>query len=77
MLDRDLSEKFLQLVASSLESIINEHWLAKKELKSLAFSLKSVINLFQREIGGIKGTFLPIKKTLQKTSKFWANSKIR
>ena len=42
MLDRDLSVKLSQLVGSTLVFVINEHWLAKKELKSSAFSLKVV-----------------------------------
>ena len=45
MLDRDLSVKLSQLVGSTLVFVINEHWLAKKELKSSAFSLKLVMNL--------------------------------
>ena len=40
MLDRDLSVKISQLVGSTLVFVINEHWLAKKELKRSAFSLK-------------------------------------
>ena len=36
--------------------------LAKKELKSSAFSLKSVMNLLSRKIGGMQGSFLPVKK---------------
>ena len=45
MLDRDLSVKLPQLVGSLLVFVISEHWLAKKELKSSAFSLKSNIDL--------------------------------
>ena len=45
MLDRDLSVKLPQLVGSLLVFVINEHWLAKKELKSSAFFLKSNIDL--------------------------------
>ena len=57
MLDRDLSVKLSQLVGSTLVFVINEHWLAKKELKSSAFSLKSVMNLLSWKIGGMQGTF--------------------
>ena len=62
MLERDLSVKLSQLVGSTLVSVINEHWLAKKELKSSAFSLKLVMNLLSWKIGGMQGTFLPVKR---------------
>ena len=62
MLDRDLSVKLSQLVGSTLVFVINEHWLAKKELKSSAFSLKLVMNLLSWKIGGMQGTFLPVKR---------------
>ena len=62
MLDRDLSVKLSQLVGSTLAFIINEHWLAKNELKSLAFSLKSVMNLLSWKIGRMQRTFLPVKR---------------
>ena len=62
MLDRDLSVKLSQLVGSTLVFVFNEHWLAKKELKSSAFSLKSVMNLLSWKIGGMQGTFLPVKR---------------
>ena len=61
MLDRDLSVKLSQLVGSTLVFVINEHWLAKKELKSSAFSLKLIMNLLSWKIGGMQGTFYPLK----------------
>ena len=61
MLDKGLSVKLSQLVGSSLVFALNEHWLAKKELKSSAFSLKSVMNLLSWKIGEMQGTFLPLK----------------
>ena len=39
-----------------------EHCFAKKELKSSAFSLKSVTKLFSWNNGGIRGIFLLFKK---------------
>ena len=65
MLDRDLSVKLSQLVGSTLVFVINEHWLAKKELKSSAFYLKSVMNMFSWKIGGMQGTFLLVKRLLK------------
>ena len=62
MLDRDLSVKLSQLVGSTLVFVINEHWLAKKELKSSAFSLKSVMNLLSWKIGEMQETFLPVER---------------
>ena len=62
MLDRDLTVKILQLVESSLVFVINEHWLAKKELNSSVFSIKLVMNLLSWKIGRMQGTFLPVKK---------------
>ena len=41
---------------------INEHCFAKKELKVLLFSLKSVINLLSWKSGGIQGIFVPFKR---------------
>ena len=77
MLDRNLSVKLSQLVGSSLEFVINGHWLAKKELKSSAFSLKSVMNLLSW-IGGMLGILLPVKKTFQnRPVRFWTGIRIR
>ena len=45
MFDRNLSVKLSQLVGGTLVFVINEHRLTKKEIKSSAFSLKSVMNL--------------------------------
>ena len=61
MLHRDLSVKLPQLVGSTLVFVISDHWLAKKGLKSSAFSLKLVMSLLSRKIGGMQGTFLPLK----------------
>ena len=61
MLDRVLSVKLSQLVGSTLVFVFNEHWLAKNELKNSAFSLKSVMNLLSWKIGGMPGTFSPVK----------------
>ena len=36
---------------------MREHWLAKKELKTSLFSLKSVAYLLLWKIGGMHGTF--------------------
>ena len=60
VLGRDLSAKRSKLVGSSLGFVINEHWLAKKELKSSALSLKSVKNLSWKS-GGMQGIFLTVK----------------
>ena len=48
MLDKDLSVKLSQLVGTTLVFVINEHWLAKKELKSSDFSLKSAMNYHEK-----------------------------
>ena len=61
VLGRDLSAKRSKLVGSSLGFVINEHWLAKKELKSSALSLKSVKNLLSWKSGGMQGIFLTVK----------------
>ena len=63
--DKDLSVRLSQLVGSTLIFLISEYCLAKRELNSSAFSLKSVINLFSRKIGGIQGTFLLLKNFLK------------
>ena len=65
VLDEDLTVRLSQLVGSTLVFLISEHLLTKKELNSSAFSLKSVINLFSWKIGGIQGTFLPVKGYLR------------
>ena len=39
---------------------IDEHCFAKKELKILAFSWKSVTNVILINNGGVIGTFLPL-----------------
>ena len=51
ILDKDLSVELLQLVGSSQVFVINEHWFARKELNSSAFSLKSLIDLLWQKIG--------------------------
>ena len=65
MLDKDSPVRYSQLVGSTLVFFISEHWLAKRELNSSAFSLKSVLKLFSWKIGRIKGTFLPVKNFLK------------
>ena len=62
MLHRDLSVKLSQLVGSRLVFLISEYWLARQKSKSFASSLKSVMNLLSWKIGGIQGTFLPVKR---------------
>ena len=47
---------------SLLLFFIKEHCFAKNALKSLAFSLKPVTNLFSWNNGRIRGTFLLFKK---------------
>ena len=61
-LDKHLSTRRWESVGILLLSLINEHWLAKKELKGLIFCLKSVLNLSWWNIGEMQGTFLPVKK---------------
>ena len=52
--------------------VVNEHWLAKKkELKSYAFCLKSVITLCSWNIRGVKKYFFyQLKNLLEWTGKF-------
>ena len=66
MLGKDLFARLSQSVGSTwstLVFLISEHWLAKTELNSSAFSLKSASNKFvfmKKE--GMQGIFLPVKK---------------
>ena len=53
-----LSVTYLIYVGSLLQFFNKEHWLEKKELKSSAFSLKSIIKRFLWNNGGISGIFL-------------------
>ena len=46
------------------------HWLAKKILKSSAFSLKFVINLISWNTGGIQGIFYYLEEFLKWTNTF-------
>ena len=61
-----LSVTYLRFVGSLLQFFNKEHWLEKKELKSSAFSLKSVIKQFSWNNGGIRGIFLMFKTTFNK-----------
>ena len=60
-----LSVTYLRFVGSLLQFFNEEHWLEKKELKSSAFSLKSVIKWFSWNNSGISGIFL-FKKIFNK-----------
>ena len=64
--DRRLSVKYLICDGSLLLLLIKEHCVAKWELKSSAFSLKSVTNLFSWNKGGIRGIFLLFKRRLSR-----------
>ena len=61
-----LSVTYQIFVESLLQFFNKEHWLEKKELKSLAFSLKSVIKRFTWNNGGISGIFLLLKMIVTK-----------
>ena len=68
--DRRLLVLKVKLVGSSLSFLIREHCLVKKELKSSAFSLKSVKKQFSWNKKGIRGIILLFKKPLNnETSK--------
>ena len=53
---------FVRITGRSLLLLTLEHWLAKKLLKILAFSLKSVTNLSWCSSGGMQGIFLLFRK---------------
>ena len=53
---------FVRVAGSSLLLFTIEYWLAKKLLKILAFSLKSVTNLSWCSSGGMQGIFFIIQK---------------
>ena len=53
---------FCEITGSSLLLLSIEHWLAKKLLKILALSLKSVTNLSRSSSGGIQGIFVLFRK---------------
>ena len=53
---------FVKVAGSSLLLLTIEHWLAKKLLKILAFSLKLVANLSWCSGGKIQGIFLLFRK---------------
>ena len=52
----------MRVAGSSLLFVTIEHWSAKKLLKILAFSLKSVTNLSWCSSGGMQGIFLLFKQ---------------
>ena len=52
----------VRVTRSSLLLLTIEHWLAKKLLKVLAFSLKSVANLSWCSSGGMQGIFSLFRK---------------
>ena len=62
IVDRDLCDFFVRVTGSSLLLLIVEHWLGKKLLKILAFSLKSVTDLSWFSRDGIQGFFIIIQK---------------
>ena len=61
-IDKRLSVKKWSRGGSLLSFLIKEHCFAKKELKSSAFSLKSVINLLLWNNGGITGILQLFRK---------------
>ena len=64
---RNLSSvTYLEFVGRLLQFFNKEHWLQKKELKSSAFSLKSVIKGLLWNNGGISGIFLLFRKIFNK-----------
>ena len=62
IVDRDSCVFLVRVTGSSLLLLTIEHWLAKKLLKILAFSLKSVTNLSWCSSGGMQGIFLLFRK---------------
>ena len=64
-LSSDLLVIFPRLLDKTLLLFSRVHWFAKKVLKSLAFSLKFVINLFSWNRGGMQGIFLLFRKVLK------------
>ena len=61
----DLLVSFARLLGKTLLLFNRVHWFAKKVLKSSAFSLKFVINLFSWNRGGIQGIFLLFRKVFK------------
>ena len=64
IVDRDSCLFLVRVTGSSLFLLTIEYWLAKKLLKILAFSLKSVTNLSWCSSGGMQGIFI-IQKGFQ------------
>ena len=60
----DVNFKFNKL-GNELSFVIGVHFDAKKSLKSLAFSLKSVTRLLTAVSGGIRGIFLPFTEVFK------------
>ena len=61
----DLLVSFAGLLRKTLLLFNRVHWFAKKVLKSSAFSLKFVINLFSWNRGVIPGIFLLFRKVFK------------
>ena len=64
IVDRDSCLFLVRVTGNSLFLLTIEHWLAKKLLKILAFSLKSATNLSWCSSGGMQGIFI-IQKGFQ------------
>ena len=62
IVDRDSCVFLVRVAGSSLLLLTVEHWSAKRLLKILAFSLKSVTNLSWCSSGGMQGIFFIIQK---------------
>ena len=61
----DLLVSFARLLGKTLLLFNRVHWFAKKVLKSLAYSLKFVANLFSWNRRGIQRMFLLFRKTFK------------
>ena len=57
----DFLVSFARLLGKALLFFNRGHWFAKKVLRSSAFSLKIVINLFSWNRGGIEEAFLLLR----------------
>ena len=62
IVDKDSCVFSVRITGSSLLLLTIEYWLAKKLLKILASSLKSVTDLSWCSSGGMQGIFLPFRK---------------
>ena len=66
----NLLVRFSSSFGKTLLLLNRVHWFAKKVLKSLAFSLKFVINLISWNRGGVQGIFYYLKEFLKWTNTF-------